>query len=76
MLTLQFVASYFWSKYSDGNGVCIDEKILPASTYAHSAVSAVGDWTLGLLPIWLIWDLQMGRRTKVSVGILLGLGIL
>lgn len=69
--------SYFWTKYSTGtSGVCFNADIFPAATYAHSAISATGDWVLGLLPIWLIWDLQMGKRTKVSVGILLGLGVL
>lgn len=49
---------------------------ISAASYAHSVVSAMADWVLGLLPIWLIWGLQMGRRTKISVGILLGLGVL
>lgn len=68
--------SFFWNKYRGGRGTCINEDIIPASTIAHSVISGVADWTLGLLPIWLIWGLQMNRRTKISIGILLGLGIL
>jgi hypothetical protein len=32
--------------------------------------------TLGTLPIFLVWDLAMNPRTKVSVALILGLGAL
>lgn len=69
--------NYFWLKFAGlKNGKCINEQIIPLATYAHSGISAMADWTLGLLPIWLIWGLQMNQRTKISIVILLGLGIL
>ena len=57
-------------------GSCIDPAAIPIASIAHSAVSFAADWVLGLLPVALIWDLKMNTRTKVSVGILLSLGLL
>lgn len=49
---------------------------IPNASIAHSALSFTADWILGLLPVALIWDLKMNTRTKVSVGILMSLGLL
>lgn len=51
-------------------------KIFPDATFAHSAISATADWVLGLLPIFFIWDLKMNHRTKISVAVVLSLGII
>jgi hypothetical protein len=45
-------------------------------TYAHGAISTWSDWTLGVLPIFLVWNLKMNPRTKVSVALILSLGAL
>jgi len=50
--------------------------MISGSTYTHSALSALGDWTLGTLPIFLVWDLNMNPRTKISVAVILALGAL
>jgi hypothetical protein len=68
--------SYFWERYLGKTGTCINSAIFPGATYAHSTISAIADWILGLLPLWLIWDLQMNFRTKISVGIILGMGVM
>lgn len=69
--------SYYWTRYGPNpEGTCIDFAIFPAASYAHSAVSASADWVLGMLPTWLIWDLQMKIHTKVSVDILLSFGMI
>ncbi|PVH88485.1 hypothetical protein DL98DRAFT_362526, partial [Cadophora sp. DSE1049] len=68
--------SYFWKQYEGKKGSCIDPAVVPNASIAHSAVSFTADWILGLLPIALIWDLKMNTRTKVSVGILMSLGLL
>lgn len=52
----------------------MNSKVIADSTYAHSAISALADWTLGTLPIFLVWDLAMSPRTKVSVALILALG--
>ncbi|KAF4628501.1 hypothetical protein G7Y89_g9653 [Cudoniella acicularis] len=67
-------STYFWTQYKGASGSCVDPSVITSSTYAHSTISAVADWTLGILPIFLVWDLAMNPRTKVSVGLILGLG--
>lgn len=66
--------TYFWTQYLGVAGKCVNSKVITASTYAHSAISALADWTLGILPIFLVWDLAMNPRTKVSVALILALG--
>lgn len=53
--------------------VCHPE-IAVNSTYASSAVSATIDWMFGLLPIWIIENLQINRRRKIALGAIMGLG--
>lgn len=50
--------------------------VVPDASIAHSAVSFTADWVLGLLPITLIWTLKMNRRTKISLGCILAIGLL
>jgi len=39
-------------------------------------IAAATDWSLGLMPIWIIWDSHLSRRNKIVVCLLLGLGAL
>jgi hypothetical protein len=67
--------SYFWTRYSSGtSGTCINPIVIVDSTYVHSVLSAVVDWTLGILPIFVVWNLKMNTRTKFSVAFILALG--
>ncbi|CZR50852.1 related to integral membrane protein [Phialocephala subalpina] len=68
--------SYFWEQYLGKKGSCINPAAVPDASIAHSVVSFTADWILGLLPIALIYDLKMNVRTKVSVAVLMGLGLL
>lgn len=67
-------SSYFWTQYTGGTGSCIDPVITVDATYAYSAISCLVDWTLGLIPVFMIWDLQMNPRTKLTVGLILAVG--
>jgi len=55
-------------------GVICHADISVDSTYASSAISASIDWIFGLLPIWIIEDLQMNRMKKIALGVIMGLG--
>ncbi|KAE8452235.1 hypothetical protein EG329_001702 [Mollisiaceae sp. DMI_Dod_QoI] len=68
--------NYFWDQYKGAKGSCINPAAVPDASIAHSVVSFTADWILGLLPIALIYDLKMNFRTKVSVAVLMGLGLL
>ncbi|EHK99995.1 hypothetical protein M7I_4078 [Glarea lozoyensis 74030] len=65
---------YFWTQYLGEKGTCVPANWITDSTYAHSAISAVSDWTLGIIPVFFLWNLEMNPRTKISVGIILSLG--
>jgi hypothetical protein len=68
---------YFWTRLvHTAQGQCVSEALGLGSTYAAAAINACTDWTLGLLPIALVWDLQLSKRSKLSVAGILGLGIL
>jgi outer membrane receptor for Fe3+-dicitrate len=52
----------------------MDNDILLSIVYFYSASAAACDLTIGLLPIFLIWNLRVSRRTKTGVAVLLGIG--
>jgi hypothetical protein len=65
---------YFWTQYTGDTGTCVGVNVIPDASYAHAGVSAWADWTLGILPIFLVWDLKMNPRTKISVALILAIG--
>ena len=65
---------FFWSATRDpSQGHCIDPKIILGFTYAHAAVSSIGDWTFGILPAFIVSGLNMNLRSKASVFLVLAL---
>lgn len=67
--------SYFWN-YADPSktGTCMSETNLVKVAYVYSCLTIVCDLTLGILPIFLVWKLQMSHRTKIAVGGILSMG--
>jgi hypothetical protein len=55
-------------------GVTCRADISVDSTYASSAISSFIDWVFGLLPVLIIWDLQINRRKKIALGMIMGIG--
>ena len=68
--------SFFWGQYAGEKGACINPGVVPKAAIAYSVISFTTDLILVLLPIFLIYHLQMNFRTKVSVAGLLSLGLL
>jgi hypothetical protein len=67
--------SYFWNRVdSRYSGTCLSVQTLLAIAYLYSALTIICDLTLGILPVFLVWTLQMNRRTKIAVGGILSLG--
>lgn len=54
--------SYFWDASQDGT--CLDVNVIIGLTYLYSVLSAMCDFTFGILPVFLIWNLNMSRTTK------------
>ena len=49
-------------------------KIIVDAFYGYSAISCLADWILGIIPVFLVWNLQMNKRTKLSVAAILAVG--
>lgn len=64
--------AYFWNQPTT-EGHCLDIGLLLGIVYMYSGVTAACDFTLASLPVYIIWRLQMNRRTKIVVSALLGL---
>ncbi|KKY14574.1 putative integral membrane [Phaeomoniella chlamydospora] len=63
---------FFWSATRNPlHGHCIDNAVTVIFVYVHGAISCACDWILGILPWLLVKDLNMNRRTKWVVGLLL-----
>jgi hypothetical protein len=49
-------------------GYCISINIIITMTYVYSAFAALCDFTVGILPIFIVYKLQMRREVKLAVG--------
>ncbi|KAK5652593.1 hypothetical protein OQA88_10354 [Cercophora sp. LCS_1] len=68
--------SYFYDQIlPESQGKCIYFKIVPGATVAHSIIIAMADLTLAVLPVFIIWGVQMKMKMKVGVATLLSMGI-
>ncbi|KAF2011409.1 hypothetical protein BU24DRAFT_435871 [Aaosphaeria arxii CBS 175.79] len=64
-----------WKPTKIEGGHCKAQSNITGFSFALSAVSIVTDWFCALIPIPLLWKVQMDKRIKMSVVALLGLGI-
>ncbi|KAF2191951.1 hypothetical protein K469DRAFT_556288 [Zopfia rhizophila CBS 207.26] len=58
--------NYFWDKTIKG-GRCINIDVIIGLTFLYSAFSAICDFTFGILPIFLVWNLNMSRNSKIAL---------
>lgn len=65
--------SYWWDLSPDAKGECLSASLVVIFTYVVSALNSFADWTFGLLPIFIVKDLQMKKRAKVIVSSVIGL---
>ena len=60
--------SYFWNKvYPTVHGTCININTVVGLTYLYSSINAICDFTFGILPFFLVWNLNMDRKTKIAL---------
>ncbi|OAK93614.1 hypothetical protein IQ06DRAFT_236142 [Phaeosphaeriaceae sp. SRC1lsM3a] len=65
--------SFWWDLSPDAKGECLSASLVVIFTYVVSALNSFADWTFGLLPIFIVKDLQMKKRAKVIVSSVIGL---
>lgn len=56
-------------------GNCRSNAVEAGMAYTQAILSAGSDFVLGLLPIWIVWNVAMAKKLKISVAGLLGIGI-
>ncbi|KAI0383068.1 hypothetical protein F5Y04DRAFT_251753 [Hypomontagnella monticulosa] len=67
--------AFYWGRYTGStNGTCWSNDLITGSTYAAAGLNAITDWVLGLLPIALVRNLNLSRRSKILVSCTLALG--
>jgi hypothetical protein len=64
----------FWRRFGGEKDVTCHPDIAVISTFVSSGLSAVIDWVFGLLPVFILWDLNVGTRKKVALGLIMGMG--
>ena len=62
--------------YTIVNKRCVSGGSFVAAAYSISVMTIVSDWLYALLPIFMIWKVQMTSQAKITVGFVLSLGIL
>ncbi|TGO91015.1 hypothetical protein BPOR_0042g00010 [Botrytis porri] len=60
------VISFGFAYFCTGN--CLPRGIVLGGTYLHSIISAGSDWALALLPIVMLWNVQMPTGIRLIVG--------
>ncbi|EME41951.1 hypothetical protein DOTSEDRAFT_135077 [Dothistroma septosporum NZE10] len=60
-----------WWDLDPSHKNCINPDIVIGLTYGVSALNIIADWTLGLLPIFIVRSLQMSTRQKRLVAVIL-----
>jgi hypothetical protein len=54
-------------------GYCVPIDVIIALTFLYSACAIISDFTFAILPIFLIWNLNMPAKTRVMLIPVLGM---
>lgn len=53
---------------------CLPTDVLLGFGYTYSAISIIADWVFVVIPIFMLAETSIDRRSKVSVGVIIALG--
>lgn len=62
--------------WDPSKGKCLNQSIIITLTYVVSAVNIFTDWSVAVLPIFILWKIQMRRKLKYLTAGILGIGAL
>lgn len=62
-----------WDK---STGTCSPPIVIISLSYLVSAAAVATDWICAILPGFMLYKAQMRMATKVSISVILGLGVL
>jgi hypothetical protein len=57
-----------------GSKQCLPTGFILATGYLYGIINIIADWTFVLIPIAILLDSDIDRRSKISVSIVMGLG--
>lgn len=67
--------SYFWTRFQGNtNGHCMNANITITAVYVYSGIAIIYDWTMAIVPWFVVRKLQMTLRTKLMCAFILALG--
>lgn len=90
IITIWSLALFFWDVFQctpvtaqwdytilqrDSNAECASADSVVMAAYALSVMNILSDWLYALLPIPMIWNVKMTLEAKLTVSLVLGLGI-
>lgn len=68
--------SFFWTRFTPDapkGAFCIPIDVIIALTFLYSACAIISDFTFAILPIFLVWGLNMPVRNRVMLIPVLGM---
>lgn len=57
-----------------GSKKCLPTTFILSTGYLYGAINVIADWTFVLIPICVLLESDLDRRSKISVSIVMGLG--
>jgi hypothetical protein len=87
VVTIWSTALFFWDifqchpveaqwDFTIPNQTCVSADQVVAAAYALSVMTIITDWLFALIPIPMVWSVKMTTQAKITVVMILGLGIL
>jgi hypothetical protein len=61
-----------WWRHTPGYGTCMGPAIVLGTSYTSATLNSIADWTFGILPYFVVKDLDMPRKQKALVAGILG----
>lgn len=62
----------FWDDSPRAPGKCWNDRIVLIMTYTAAAINCLADWAFGILPIFIVWSLNLPFKSKMLVMLILG----
>ncbi|KAI4594999.1 hypothetical protein KJ359_007250 [Pestalotiopsis sp. 9143b] len=63
--------SVFWEEAPGTAGKCLENNPVAITTYVASVINCIADWCFGILPMFIVWSLNMNKRSRlIAMGIL------
>ncbi|OTB01368.1 hypothetical protein M426DRAFT_14531 [Hypoxylon sp. CI-4A] len=64
--------STFWEEAPGTVGKCLENDPVVITTYIASIMNCFADWAFGILPMFIVWSLNMRKKTRIMVMGILG----